>query len=144
MLNPRWIMAPRHGAEILEVLRRLDDANRAEQEQNKQAKAAKRRQDTEMRQAGKKRQQAEDHEQKRIQREIEKAEKDRCKEEERVLRQRQRDASWAERERLLGLSKPKQTAHPVPVGSSIFNVGSSLTVTPGKMVCGGTYCFLFC
>jgi gamma-glutamyl:cysteine ligase YbdK (ATP-grasp superfamily) len=55
MLNPLWIMARRHGDEVLEMLCKIDEQEKAAREQAKQVKAAVRQAETMARHAEKKR-----------------------------------------------------------------------------------------
>jgi hypothetical protein len=102
ILNPRWILAGRHGDEILGILRGIDEEDKEERERVKQAKAAAKRHETANRQAERKRQQEAERERKRALREGEKVEKERRKLEEHA-------------------QKPKRTLRPALTGASVFN-----------------------
>lgn len=124
-VNPPWIMARRHGAKVLLIMKRIDDAARAVHEKAKETKAAERRQNTEARQAERKRQKDEDREEKRKQKDRDKIEKQRLRDEDRAAKQRQRDADRAEKQRLHGEAKPKRTPRQALAGSSVFNAAPS-------------------
>ena len=57
-LNPPWMMARRHGQEVLDLLKMLDDNERTERQRDKQRRKDMRRRETEERQAQRARQKA--------------------------------------------------------------------------------------
>jgi hypothetical protein len=124
-INPPWIMARRHGGEILLIMKSIDDAERETREQAKQTKAAERKRETAARQAERKREMDEDREEKRKQKERDKAERRRLQEEDRAAKQRQRDADRAAKQCLRDETKPKRTPRQALAGSSVFNAALS-------------------
>ena len=143
-VNPRWIMAQRHGSEVLEILKRYDDAERTERERAKREKASKRRKETEARQAAQKAQKDHEREERRRQKEQERADKERQKAEERAEKRRQRDAARVDKQQQRDEAKNAKgagrVARPPLVGSGMFNVGPS---TPSlSQVCPCSYIFV--
>jgi hypothetical protein len=64
MVNPRWIMAQRHGDKVLKILKLYDDVEQVSRERVKQVKADKRRKETQARQAAQMAQKDHDREEK--------------------------------------------------------------------------------
>ena len=64
MVNPCWIMAQRHGDEVLKILKLYDDMEQVSRGRAKQVKADKRREETEACQAAQKAQRDHDREEK--------------------------------------------------------------------------------
>lgn len=123
VLNPPWIMARRHGEEVLAILKRLDDAHIHVRDQAKRAKADERRKVTEARQAEKREKANREREEKRQQKEMEKVEKDNQKAAVQAERKQQRDAARAEKQRRSEEAKAKRR-QPL-AGSGVFNTGPS-------------------
>jgi hypothetical protein len=121
-INPPWIMAQRHGNEVLEIIKKLDDAEKAAREQSKEGKAAARKQDTEARQAAQKEQRDRQCKEKRLQKESMQAERAWEKAQERAGRQHHRDAARADKQRQIDAAKSaKVPLRPALVGSGVFN-----------------------
>jgi hypothetical protein len=131
-INPPWVMAQRHGNEILEILKRLDDTEKAAREQVKEAKAAARRRDTEARQAAQKEQKDRRREEKRLQKESVQAERAREKAEEQAEKQRRREVAQTEKRQQIDAAKgAKAPRRPPLVGAGVFNaMPSSPFTTP--------------
>ena len=131
MLNPPWILARRHGEEVLEMLCKIDEQEKVAREQAKQVKAAARQAETAARHAEKKRL-----------KDMERVEKEQSKmairaEREKLEAQRkaERAAEQAEKQRLraeMQAKKPKRPRRPALVGSSVFNSGGA---SPAPTVC---------
>lgn len=136
ILNPPWVMGRRHGAEVLTLLRSLDEAERALREQTKQAKVAERKEATQARQAEKKRQ----ADAERAKRKQEKADAKVIIMQEQANRKAQREADRSERKReraAIQAAKPKRAARVALAGSSVFNVGTS--TPPSTHSCSTVY-----
>jgi hypothetical protein len=126
-LNPPWIMARRHGNEVLILLKAIDDAEKLAREGERRSKADKRRKVTEARQAERRAEQDREREEQQVQKAIDQAERDRKKEEERAAKRRQRDAERVTKQQQREAAKPRPLAL---AGSSVFNV---TPLTPAMM-----------
>ena len=141
-INPPWIMAQRHGDEILEIIKRLDDAEKATREQVKEAKAAAKRQDTEARKVVQKEQKDCQREEKRLQKESMQAERAQEKAEEQAEKQHQRETVQADKQQRIDTAKSaKVPRQPALVGSGVFNATPS---SPFAMPQVHTQFFCFC
>jgi chemotaxis protein histidine kinase CheA len=74
VLNPRWIMTKRHGQEVLDLLKRLDEIEITERERTKAARKEDKKQKTEERQREKKRQKELEREATQVRKAVEKEE----------------------------------------------------------------------
>lgn len=135
MVNPPWVMGRRHGAEVLELIKRVDSQERATRESAKEAKRKERRKETEARQAAKKREQDETREIKRAEKAREKAAKDAAKEQEKELKQQAKEAARLEKLQQRAAEKAaKSSARPTRpplVGASVFNATPTTTIQVG-------------
>lgn len=127
-LNPPWVMARRHGDEVLAILKRIDDAEMASREKEKELKRQARRRETDARQAEKKRLEELERVRKKEEKARAKAEKDRMTAEAQAAKKAQREADRAEKQRLRELAKPKRAPRKALAGSSVFNAGPSTPV----------------
>lgn len=120
VIKPPWIMARRHGEEVLRLLRMFDEAAKEEHEKEKRARADEGRKATEARQAERKH----TKEIERVEKANEKAAMKAAlaKEQERV--RAERDAAKAQKvqdREAAKASKPKRPRKAALVGSSVFN-----------------------
>jgi superfamily II DNA helicase RecQ len=124
MLNPLWIMARRHGEEVLGILHEIDEQEKAARERAKQVNAAARQAVTVARHAEKKRLKDEEQAAKEQAKMAIRAEKERLE----ARRKAERAAEQAEKQRLraeIQAKKPKRPRRPALVGSSVFNSGGT-------------------
>lgn len=128
ILDPPWIYAQRHGDEVLEVLKRLDEEHMAAHETDKRVRADIRKAQTAAKRAERKKAEDEEKERQRLVKLVERAEVTANLEAERSQREAERTAQKRKQEdqvRERAAKKHKRAACPPLAGSSVFNVGTS-------------------
>ena len=142
VINPPWIMARRHGKDVLKLLKSLDDAAREEHEREKRARAAERSAATAVRQA-------ERQEVIKAEREVKKQEKAAAKaalavEQERVRAEREAVKAQKHREHEAAKARKPKRPRKVPlIGSLVFNgtLSSNSTYQVRKLLAISLYVY---
>lgn len=125
-LDPPWVMAQRHGLEVLELMAKLDSRERAQKEQEKQARAAVRKAETKAREAERKRVADAAKAVRDAEKAVEKAKKERLAQIEKQRREEEKAEKKRRQEAILA-AKKKRPRKPVMVGSTSFNVSGAST-----------------
>jgi bloom syndrome protein len=128
VINPPWIMARRHGEDVLKLLKTLDDAAREGHEREKRARAAERSAATAMRQAERQQVVEAEREARRQEKAAAKAalmmERERVRAEREAVKAQKRHEHEAAK-----ANKPKRPRKAPLIGSSVFNGTPSSNLT---------------